>query len=684
VREATDDPGRSRSPSSSSSPHSDGFDNDTTTRWKTLAEPTEQFDPGGRSLSLGGLLGGGSVPARPAIKIAAGVLGAVVLLFFIAAIGFGRLHDNVVYPGVSVGGVDLGDTTPEQAQARLEKQLAGYMPVEMKLVFQDKEWQPAAADIGVRVDLAESSRGAYAVGREGFFLQAIVEQFGSSLLGHRAPLVLAIDDDKLDAYVRQLASEIDQPVVEGGLTLNGTEVQAIPSQDGRKLDVETTKEAIKKQIASLSHEPLGLSVAVVKPQLSSEDVAKGQAALNNIVFEPVYLNHEKDSWELPPDQIAPMVVISGTGTGNPIDVSLDRVKLKDYVNGLAKDIDQEAKDAVLTWSDDQLTVVEPSKEGRTLDITKTVELIAQAAPTENHDVTLPIAVVKPKVSSDNLDALGIKGLIGEGESAFTGSSSSRADNIATAVSYLDGYVIAPGETFSFNKAVGDITVERGFEEGLTIQADQTRPGVGGGVCQVSTTTFRAAFWAGLPIVERNQHTYRVGWYEQDGEPVGFDAAIYQPDLDMRFENNTSAYILVQAYTDGSMLYVDLYGTDQGLEVTLDGPYTTEKVPPPPDVIKEDPSLPPGTKNQVDWAVAGIDATIYRIVTDKDGNEVSKDTFYSHFKAWPNMYMVGPTEGSPTPGTPAPNQTPEATPETTPQESPAEPTPISTPETAPTP
>lgn len=232
-------------------------------------------------------------------------------------------------------------------------------------------------------------------------------------------------------------------------------------------------------------------------------------------------------------------------------------------------------------------------------------------------------------------------VIAEGTSEFTGSPASRIHNIVTAASKIHGYVVQPGETFSFLKALGPITRQAGFHTSLVIWGDKTIWGIGGGVCQVSTTVFRAAFWAGLPIPERHQHTYRVKYYELDGSPPGFDATIYSPWLDLKFVNDSEHPILIQALVDeqAMKLTVTLQGKDLKRTVEM-LPVIEENVEPPgpplPDLL--DPSLPRGTRLQVEWAVDGVETGILRQVVQGDSTRI--DEFRSEFTPWRERWAVG--------------------------------------------
>ena len=177
---------------------------------------------------------------------------------------------------------------------------------------------------------------------------------------------------------------------------------------------------------------------------------------------------------------------------------------------------------------------------------KPVRLIFCAPWCPNCIKELPLEKIEPEIKTSDTNRLGIVDLIGQGESYFRHSITSRIHNIDLASSRLDGVLIAPGEIFSFNQAVGEISKTTGYRDAYIIQNGRTTLGAGGGVCQVSTTLFRAALNAGLPIIERHAHAYRVSYYEQDSKP-GFDATVFSPTADLKFKNDTNAYILVQRF-----------------------------------------------------------------------------------------------------------------------------------------
>ena len=252
-----------------------------------------------------------------------------------------------------------------------------------------------------------------------------------------------------------------------------------------------------------------------------------------------------------------------------------------------------------------------------------------------------MAVVKPKIQTSAVNSLGIKELIGRGISNFAGSIPNRIYNVNLTASKINGVLIPPGATFSFNSTVGDITAATGFKQAYVIKEGRTVLDDGGGVCQDSTTLFRAVLNAGLPVIKRTAHAYRVGYYEQ-GFPPGLDATVFYPSVDFQFKNDTTSHILIQAYVSGLTLYVDLYGTSDGRAVNLTKSVITNQTPPPPELRQDDPSLPKGTVKQVDFPAWGAQVSFSRTV--KRGSEtLIKETFKSSYKAWQAVYLVGTKE-----------------------------------------
>lgn len=262
-------------------------------------------------------------------------------------------------------------------------------------------------------------------------------------------------------------------------------------------------------------------------------------------------------------------------------------------------------------------------------------------------IEIPLVAIAPTTPSGEVSAesLGVKERIGRGISRYRGSIASRKHNIKITAERLDGVLVKPGDTFSFNDTVGDVSRETGYKEAYVIKDGRTVLGDGGGVCQDSTTLFRAVLNAGLPVVERRAHSYRVGYYEQDSPP-GFDATVFAPTTDFKFKNDTPAHILIQATTDHKTdtLTIDLWGTSDGRVATVTKPIVTDVVPPPEDLYQDDPTLPAGQIKQVDWKASGAKVT-FSYSVKRNGEMVYQKSFVSLYRPWQAVFLRG-TGGSP--------------------------------------
>ncbi len=307
-------------------------------------------------------------------------------------------------------------------------------------------------------------------------------------------------------------------------------------------------------------------------------------------------------------------------------------------------------DPLFNFRDNKVITVREGKDGQEIDkievkqaVINQLKNVLETGEQQSVNMSLPIKKILAAVAEDKANSLGIKEEIGSGKSSFKGSIENRSYNINLAASKLNGMLIKPGETFSFNKTVGDITSLNGYKQAYVIQNGKTVLGDGGGVCQVSTTLFRAALNTGLPIVERNPHAYRVGYYEQDSAP-GIDAAIYTPSVDLRFKNDTMHHILIQTYVDvaAQEIYFTLYGTKDNRQVSIGKPIMLSESPAPEPLYQDDPNMPKGEVKQIDFAAPGANVYFTRIVT-KDGKEYLSDKFTSHYRPWQAVYMKGTKE-----------------------------------------
>lgn len=321
--------------------------------------------------------------------------------------------------------------------------------------------------------------------------------------------------------------------------------------------------------------------------------------------------------------------------------------LDELLKNMARRIDIPVQNALFQYKEGKVKAFKPSGNGRRLNIFEakkrfyTALMAADGTSAQSIQISLPVETIKPQVVTDQVNTFGIKELIGRGYSQFHGSIPGRVHNVALAASRVNGILIKPGEVFSFNDAVGDISAATGYQSAYIIKEGRTVLGDGGGVCQVSTTLFRAAIAAGLPILARTAHDYRVHYYEEGGFKPGLDATVFGPSIDLKIKNDTPGYILIQTKIDTTnmSLTFELYGTSDGRVAQILSHQVWGLTPPPPDLYQDDPTLAKGVVKQVDFAAWGTKASFQYKVTR--GNDVLQDvTFASNFQPWQAVYLRG--------------------------------------------
>lgn len=338
------------------------------------------------------------------------------------------------------------------------------------------------------------------------------------------------------------------------------------------------------------------------------------------------------------------------GLNLPASYHYSESNLEDSLSSVIKLMKVEPVNALFTFQNNRVSAFRLSKEGQEIDLealnkTLSGKIIPVVSKNKSQTViiSIPIRILKPEITTQNANELGIDELIGEGTSLFQGSIPNRVYNITLAASRINGILVKPNEVFSFDKALGDVSSFTGYKQAYVIENGHTILGDGGGVCQVSTTFFRALLNAGLQITERTAHAYRVGYYEQ-GSPPGIDATIYVPSVDLKFKNDTGNYILIQTAIDQNQarLTFFLYGSKDNRQVNMTQPVITNQTPPPDSLYQDDPTLPKGTVKQVDFAAWGARVSFTRDVI-KNGKTIISEKFVSNYRPWQAVYLRGTKE-----------------------------------------
>ncbi len=326
----------------------------------------------------------------------------------------------------------------------------------------------------------------------------------------------------------------------------------------------------------------------------------------------------------------------------------DQDEIIEFVSFVQSKYNKSARDALFKFENNRVVNFRKEENGIKIEserLSSDIEkaILSLKEKPKNKVIKLQDKIIKPEITLAKSNQFGIEELIGEGQSNYSGSIPERIHNLILAASRINGVLVPEGKEFSFNESVGEISGLTGYKPAYIIKSGKTVLDDGGGVCQVSTTLFRAALNSGLPIAARTAHSYRVGYYENDSKP-GFDATVFSPSVDFRFKNDTSAAILIQTEIDqaNSILRFKFYGKRDGRNIEISNARVWDIVPPLPEIRQDDPTLKKGTVKQVDFPAWGAKASFHYKVS-KNGEVSFEKEFYSNFRPWQAVYLVGTSD-----------------------------------------
>lgn len=596
----------------------------------------------------------------PLLAFGGGALLIALLALFVAA--HQLQYDGLIYPGVSAYGVALGGMTHDEAQVALNKQFT--YGAKAIFTFRDgtQSWPMSAAALGVSFDSAHMADQAFAVGRSGGLLRGLGDQWRAWFGGTALAPTIIYDESRTTAFLQKISTTVNRPMQDATILLTGTTVTTTPSQVGHTVDIPATLGLLRTVILNMN---TGAEIRLITHETPPAIVEAENAAaqVRTALAGPIQLyvdNAAKGEgpWQLTPDFVARLITIPRIDDGNgkahyAVNITISPVA--SLLQNIASQLQVDPVDARFVFNDTtkQLQVTSDSVNGRSLDIDTTMAAIQSALfSIDKRHVPLAFRQIVPVVNSQaTAQQLGITDLLVSATTHFYGSTQERRTNIQVAAAKFQGLVIKPGEEFSFDKYLGDVSPETGFETGLIIFGNQTIKGVGGGVCQVSTTVFQAAFFGGFPINQRYPHGYRVGYYESGSATAngqtynsgaGLDATVYSPQVDMLFTNDTPYYLLIEEFFDPAQqsLTFKLYSTSSGRVVTKDGPYISNPVPHGATVYQDSTDIAPGQLEQVDYAVDGSDVHVYRTITQNGKVLVNREDFFSHYLPWQAIFLRG--------------------------------------------
>jgi len=577
---------------------------------------------------------------QPSLIIAS----AVIAIFAIIIFAFQLTFWQKIYPNIKIANINVGSKSKNQALLKIK---SVQKPTKLQFNHQNQYWQFPLSKLSFAYLPQKSINQAYFYGRDNSFKKNVSQQFTALTKGINLNYQFTIDQSLLQNKIASISSQINKPAIPPEIQLQktstGSAVHIQPGQRGQQLQKDVLTQLINNHLSQLKTSSITLPVKYLLPKITQDQLQNTKVRAQKLLQKELVLSHQKQSWTIGE---ATLIDFLDFQNGYSED------KIASYAAQLAKSIDRPPQNALFKFTPSsanqkgRVQEFKPAKDGQTLNQDQTINDLKTAIKNleslnqKKQTIELAVENSKPKIGNQDVNDLGIRERIGRGESYFRGSISSRIHNIQTASKQINGLLVEPGEVFSLNQALGDVSVQTGYQKAWIIKQGRTVLGDGGGVCQVSTTLFRAALNAGLPIEERRAHDYRVSYYEQNSQ-VGLDATVYSPHPDLRFKNDTPSHILIQTNidTDNLKATYNLYGTSDGRTVTISESRIWDQTPPPPALYQDDPTMPAGVVKQIDWAAWGA-KTSFDWKVERAGEILQDKTFYSNYRPWQAVYLRG--------------------------------------------
>jgi len=585
------------------------------------------------------------------------VLGIAALVGAAAAglaVGYGQAYKQRILPGVSVLGVPLDGLTQEQAQRTLEQEINHALAAGFQFKFNDRTVMlPATLPVSnnkenklasvIRYQVPETAERAFAIGHTNSWWKDGLTQLRLRLDRIRLDVPFTIDRELVENALQektepflvtvqnaQLTVRVERPGEEPAITVE-------PERVGTSVNLKPAITSLENEARTLNFQPITLQIIDIQPEWTTRDIeplANQVAPL--LAHAPFTLTTDEKKWTVDKPLLASW--LNATTSAHGLTVAIDPARLAGSLEPLLADNLSEPTNGELVMENDKVKSFIAPVDGVAMDASALVAAIESGWA--NGSTTMPIPLVRKPAVIEGEDAvrLGIREVIGVGKSNFSGSPVNRRKNIALGAKMVNGSLVGPDEEYSLLKILGEIDDKHGWLPELVIKGNKTTPEFGGGLCQIGTTTFRAALATGLPILQRQNHSYRVRYYE----PAGTDATIYVPAPDLKFKNDTGNWILISTRIKGDDIAFTVWGTGDGRAVEQTKPKVYNIVPPPEKKIIESLDLPVGTTKCTEVAHAGADALFDYTVTYPSG-EIKKVTFTSHYKPWGAVCLLGVTQ-----------------------------------------
>lgn len=567
----------------------------------------------------------------------------LLLLFSIiladSLIALGRVH-----PGVKVGDVNVGGLTKSEATSKLESKLQPALKKPIRISYQENGWDVTPEQFNTKISIPKSVEKAYAVGREGSLINKLRQRLSCWKKNKELSLVYSADYKLITSFVNDIAKAIDKDPIDAGVKIEGGKASITSSQIGIKLKRADAFSQIRTKLVSIKSRLLEAPVEIIPVDITEDDAKEALKDTKEMMHHPLMLEYEDKNWLIDTDTIGSLIRFKKVDKSKgkkefKLQAELGAKEVKEYISALTKDVSIEPQNADFKVNGKAVEII-PSKDGLRIDtdaaLSKMMKVVFSDPP---RHVSLTIKVVKPERTTEQAKAMGINERISVFTTTYSASNTARVNNIVLLSKELDGTLVPPGKVFSFNDTIGPRTAEKGYKEAPTIVQGELVPSIGGGVCQVATTLFNTIFFGGFPVVNRQNHSFYIDHY-----PAGRDATVSWGGPDLKFRNDTDAYLLIKTWPSSSSVTVAIYGTNYGTEVSYQAtefsnfkPFTTKQV--------EDPALPKGQEAMESNGIEGRDITVRRTVK-RGGKVVREDKFFSRYKPRQAVVRVGTMEAPP--------------------------------------
>lgn len=524
---------------------------------------------------------------RPSLKrwhkIALGVFG--VLFASILVLGLLRIaYQGRFLPGATLYGVPVSGLTEASARDLVIRETNQYVE-SSTIIVNGSEAQATkvsipASEVELSYNIDSDLKSVYQYGRSGQIFEQLGSQLGLMLGFANLPTgSVSYNPTKLYTILQPVDAAISAATVNASYAATNNQLSINPEKQGQRVDWARFLNDYEGLVLSRQRGAATVSAYTQPATVTQEILATKRSALTPFLEKPLVLTFEKKTWNVGSEALVSW--LSYTSYAGPVQsdilanyygferrdlssVGFDIAKIKAYLQTIAPGVNRPAKDAVLTISGDRASVFQQSQDGRAIDLEVTAKAISDNLLATNPESTVPLTVVvtKADVNDENIERLGIKELLSEGVTYFPGSSANRIVNVKVGASKFNGVLLKPGQIFSFGEILGPVGPEQGYKEGRVILEGRQESQYGGGLCQVSSTAFRAALLAGLPITERYNHSFAVSYYTAPYGVPGIDATIYYPQVDFKFKNDTKNYILIQTEMAGTTLKFRFFGTKE--------------------------------------------------------------------------------------------------------------------------